>query len=350
MRFTNLQAGRFAAAVAVLVFHVACHGRDRLGLETTLADPVPAYWFRTSILFFFALSGFVLAHGLQTATLGTFLRFRLLRLYPAYWVAAAAVLLVREANGTQIPFDNRGLWHAFLLWPAGPGRSAYSIGVEWTLVYEVLLSLALVPFAAVGRRWGLGLGATLWLGWIGWKLVATSGQFFQPFPKPAEFPPSVINVAFLLGVLAYLRQKALPPVRVLLPAVATASLYGGSVLAVSAVGWSMLLESVGVVAALGYFVTGPQLPASNLIVRAGDWSYGIYLVHVPAMLAVFEVAGGHGSPLAVALLGGVTALAAGSLYGAAEWRAYRRLRAAVVPVPPKHLPFATPEVPVRRAA
>ena len=353
MRFTNLQAGRFAAAVVVLVFHVACHGRDYLGLNTRLVEPVPAYWFRTAIMFFFALSGFVLAHGLQTATLGGFLRSRLLRLYPAYWLAAATVLLVRAAAGNPVPFDNKGLWHAFLLWPAGPNRAAYSLGVEWTLVYELLLSLALVPFAALGRRRGLGIGAAAWLAGIVGKLVATDGRVFHPFPKLAEFPASAINAAFLLGVLAYLGHARMPRVRSLLPVVAAAALWAGSRFAVSAVGWSLLLEAVGMAAVLGYFVTGPQLPAKSLFVRGGDWSYGIYLVHVPVMTACFAVAGQPSPylpPLALALFGGLLALAVGCAYGSFEWRMYRRMRATFTqPRPrPAAAPLAAEPAPGRR--
>ncbi|QEL18166.1 acyltransferase family protein [Limnoglobus roseus] len=353
MRYTNLQAGRFAAAAAVLVFHVAGHGHAQLGLETVLIEPVPAYWFRTSIIFFFALSGFVLAHGLQTATLRRFLWSRLLRLYPAYWVAAGTVLTVRGLAGNQIAFDNRGLWYAFTLWPGGPNRAAYSLGIEWTLVYEVFLSLALIPCAALGRRWGLGLGATIWLAWIVGKLIATGGADFQPFPKPGQISLSALNAAFLLGVLAYLVRNSLLRCRWVLPPVSGVGLFVGGMFVESAVGWSLFWQSVGTVAALAYFVSGRQLAADNLFVRGGDCSYGIYLVHVPVMTAFYALVGpGSWAPFPVAAVGGSLAFAVGILYGAAEWRLYRKLRAAFKKPTPSVLitPPLAESVVVRRAA
>lgn len=341
--------------MAVLVFHVAYHAHDQLGLATSLIEPIPAYWFRTSIIFFFALSGFVLAHGLQSATLRSFLASRFLRLYPAYWVVAATVLIVREVAGRQLSFDNKGLWYAFILWPAGPNRSAYSIGVEWTLVYEVLLSVALIPFAALGRRWGLGIGAGLWLTAIVAKVIVDNGQVFRPFPKLAEFPLSALNIAFLLGVLAYLAQHWLPRRRAALPVLAGGAMWAGSRFETSAIGWSILLQSVGTVAAVGYFVSGPQLSAKNRLVRAGDWSYGIYLAHVPVMTATFAIIATYSWPIAglpAAVLGGVFALIVGSAYGSAEWRIYRRLRSSTKKpsASPATLPMAFPPVAVPRAA
>ena len=57
MRFTTLQAGPVRRRLAVVVFHAAVHGRDYLGVASPLADPVPAYYFSTAVVFFFALSG-----------------------------------------------------------------------------------------------------------------------------------------------------------------------------------------------------------------------------------------------------------------------------------------------------
>lgn len=355
MRYTNLQAGRFVAAVAVLVFHVAVHAHDQLGLSTNLIEPVPTYGFRTSIIFFFALSGFVLAHGLQNASLRSFLAARFLRLYPAYWIVATSVLVVRELAGRPLTFDLKSLGYAFLLWPAGPGRAGYSIGIEWTLVYEILLSVALIPFAALGRRWGLGIGSAILLALIVGKVVLDRGQVFRPFPKLSEFPLAVLNSAFLLGVLAYLARNHLPRWRWAMPVLAIGGLAAGTQWLTSAIGWSILLQSVGTVAAVCYFVTGPQLPARTWLVRAGDWSYGIYLAHVPVMTAVFALAAKGSLPIAplpAAILGGTLALTVGSVYGALEWRIYRRLRSANRNSPPAQamLPVSNPSTSLPKAA
>lgn len=330
MRYTTLQAGRFVAAIAVLVYHVACHGRDILGFESILTRPVSTYYFRTSVIFFFALSGFVLAHGIQSASLRRFLSSRLLRLFPSYWLAVALVWFVREMAVRPLPCDFKSVIYALTLYPAGPGSAAYALGIEWTLVYELFLSLALIPFAAMSRRWGLGLGTTIWLAVIFGKTIANSGTMFLPFPKSTEISFSVANVAFLLGVLGYLLHKTLAKIRLVLPVIVIVAMWLGAEFASTHAGWSMWCQSLGTMAAVSFIATGKQLDAKNPFVKAGDWSYGIYLMHVPVMTAIFVLSSeyyGVSNSLAVLILGGITACVVSATYGEIEWRVYRRLRA-----------------------
>ena len=41
------------------------------------------------------------------------------------------------------------------------------------------------------------------------KMIADGGRTLLPFPRPAEFPLSIINAPFLLGVLVYLANERL---------------------------------------------------------------------------------------------------------------------------------------------
>ncbi len=104
-------------------------------------------------------------------------------------------------------------------------------------------------------------------------------------------------------------------------------------------------------AAVSFIATGKQLDAKNAFVKAGDWSYGIYLMHVPVMTAIFVLSSeyyGISNSLAVLILGGIIACVVSATYGEIEWRVYRKLRAMghrKVLV----LPLSTP-IEIRRAA
>lgn len=329
MRFTNLQAGRFLAALSVLVFHTAAYADRDLLLPNALVEPVPAYYFRSAVVFFFSLSGFVLAHALQRMSIRDYLKSRFLRLFPAYWIAMAIVVFVRSASGYPFHFDRKSLINAIALWPAGPNRSAYTLGIEWTLVYEIFLSLALVPLALLGRKTGLIIGCGLWFTAIVSRQIAIGGGEFHQFPKPGELPLAVMNSAFVLGVLCYFAKDRLPfhPRFALLVAIPMIVL--GASYTQTALGWSIIFQSIGTTALLAAFARGRQLSERNLLVRAGDWSYGIYLFHVPALTAYFAVMAAAGrlvSPEFVAISGVFVALLVSSLFGLVEWTIYRQIR------------------------
>ena len=107
----------------------------------------------------------------------------------------------------------------------------------------------------------------------------------------------------------------------------------------------LVCHSFGLALFVWYAVTGRDLPASNLLVRCGEWTYGLYLVHVTIILAAYCCWSGRGkqpSDTAVVLVG-VLATGLGLAYGMAECRLYRLLRTvawARRPEAPRQLPTA----------
>ncbi len=325
--FTNLQVGRIVAASLVLVFHAGFYARYGLGTHNPMTGPHWAYWFRTTVVFLFALSGFVLAHSLQKATLRTFVGHRLLRLFPTYWVALLMVLAVWYACNPP-PFGRKNLVYAFALWPAGPNKAASILHVEWTLVYELFLSLAIVPLAAFGRRRGLGLGVGLWLLLCLGKQIYEPGQDIAWHPRAKQLPLSVVNVPFLLGVLVYLAPRPRGRTRWIVLPIAAGTLYAGGEFVESAQNICYLLQSLAAALLVASLVVGAQLPAKNPLVVAGDWSYGVYLLHAPILYGFFTALAWRGveGSTAIVVGGGVMALIASGLFGILENRGSRRLR------------------------
>src|SRR5262245_33926671 len=149
---------------------------------------------------FFAVSGFVLTHCLQTLPPGRFLRGRLLRLYPGYWLAALAVIALRYALWPGEKHASRHTLVALALVP--DGRDFYALQVEWSLVYEAFLCVMIALLACAGRR-GVLVGALVWVGAGLVKAVAWPGFGTRPLPTWAGVWLSGNNFPFLLGVLAY---------------------------------------------------------------------------------------------------------------------------------------------------
>ena len=127
---------------------------------------------RSSVIFFFVLSGFVLAYGLwrgdQSTNFRTFVTRRLTRIYLPYaaagLLAAAAMLALRPVPlaSTAITFNT--MWSAPLTWPSALAH-LFLLGTDeadainlpsWSLIYELRISL-LVPLlcvcALVSARW-----------------------------------------------------------------------------------------------------------------------------------------------------------------------------------------------------
>ena len=112
---------------------------------------------RSSVIFFFVLSGFVLAYGLwrgdRTTAFGTFALRRLARIYLPYAAAAVVALFAmvalapRELPGAAVTFNE--MWSSPLTWNAAlshlillGSQEANAINTpSWSLVYELRLSL-----------------------------------------------------------------------------------------------------------------------------------------------------------------------------------------------------------------
>ena len=123
---------------------------------------------------FFVLSGYLISRPFVSAfaerrplpRVGAYLRNRVLRLVPGYWVALAVVLLVAGSQGERWSDAPRLLGFSED-WGTSPLR--YDLGQAWTLGvearYYVAVPIVAVVFAALARLTGRphGHAARLWL-------------------------------------------------------------------------------------------------------------------------------------------------------------------------------------------
>ena len=278
LRLPKLQYLRAVAAMAVVVYHASFYlGAIReVGAFYSFFD---GYFGRFGVTLFFAISGYLMARLAPQAIPSRFLLHRIFRIYPIYLVVAVVVL-----TAWQVPMDWKDLLGSLSL---VPGPHAYALGVEWTLPYELAFYI-LVTGAVL-----FGLGDRLhWIGcsWVLLLLVLTLFSF-SPDSQDGNFPTishillSEICFAFAVGLLVpeAVSRWSFGPVATAIAAVAIiAGVYAGN--------YGMLLTSCGVALLVGWAATPSATPRAPIkaMVLLGDWSFALYLVHVPVIKTLLQ--------------------------------------------------------------
>jgi peptidoglycan/LPS O-acetylase OafA/YrhL len=295
-RFLVLDGMRGVAAFAVILDHVS---------STTLRAWFPGRYL--AVDFFFVLSGFVLAHaygqklGQGTLSPLSFMRVRLIRLYPFYVLGLALgvllpVLAALRGWGDASPLPELATVAAFsvLFLPAPAfswtGGHLYPFnGPSWSLFFELVANL-IYGFVARYLTWlvlGVGLGVMA-------LLVAFTVMRHEDLGPGWLWPHfdaglSRVIYCFFAGVAVYkLRdQVKLPAMPAWASVIALLAIF-----AVPAAGlWrqgfdafaALVLMPLLVALASGAKVSGR---AARLCATLGLLSYGVYALHVPVMSLV----------------------------------------------------------------
>lgn len=154
-RFPLLDSLRAIAALAIVVYHVFFWGHA----QQTHAYGAALTSLGLGVAIFFVLSGFLLyrpfinadLNGTPRPRLTTFLRRRILRIVPAYWVALTVLAIFPGLVGVFT--DHWWRYYGFLQIYASQGLVRITgISVAWTLCVEVSFYVAL-PFYAAAVRW-----------------------------------------------------------------------------------------------------------------------------------------------------------------------------------------------------
>jgi exopolysaccharide production protein ExoZ len=321
MKYTNIQVLRFIAAGGVLLLHLGIYSKAILGFTGPVVDALNAPICWAGVPVFFAVSGFVLTHSLQTTPVRQFLLLRAVRIYPPLWVAAAVVVVATGVAGALAPSQ---FLRAMLLVPVGPDRAQYVLGIEWSLVYEVFFYCALAILAAFGPRRALPIGAVIWLGACLGRMIVAPHPALVLHPTWRNIALSAVNLPFLFGVIAYYLRRSGPAFRLWAPVIAPPLLVGAAL--IPSYDGALLALGLGSGLLVAWAAAVPQLAGDHPLVRYGDFSYGVFLIHVPILKAVLGFFEGLPPTLIVVATAGLIALSAGSMYGSLETALYRRLR------------------------
>jgi exopolysaccharide production protein ExoZ len=298
--FPWVQGLRAAAALSVAFVHTAndaiTAGRDPGGWIEAISRSMP--W-ATGVDIFFVISGFVIVHAsanlfAQPGGATLFLRRRLTRIVPLYWVLTTLFLAMEFLQRSAIHAETGGApylvaSYLFVPWPRPEGLMEPALGLGWTLNYEMFFYLVLTPFLLLPRTRAVAGSA------VALCLLVAAGQIFGFEAAAPRFWANPIILEFVLGMgvaLAVARGLTLPGwVRLGLVAVAVVCLHEQ---AAAALVWRPMAFGVPgallVIAAVS--ARRPEHIGAGVrgLVRLGDASYAMYLFH-PFVMRGFTLLG-----------------------------------------------------------
>jgi len=141
MRLALLDYARFFAAISVVCFHYFYNGITNgkvASIDKTWFADIAAYG-HYGVQFFFIISGYVIFLSVKNKSAASFLKSRLKRLYPTYWVAVlfTSFFALLWANGTDMAITIPQILVNLTMFQKYVGVTNVD-GVYWTLVFEVL--------------------------------------------------------------------------------------------------------------------------------------------------------------------------------------------------------------------
>ena len=260
-KFRSIQVLRAVAACAVVFLHAYPNPRAPIG---------NAGYGAFGVDLFFVISGFIMAQVAQGRSAGQFLRDRVWRIYPLWWVAVVPWLFM-------VPRGSVSAASSLTLWPIFAGQYYVPVlKVGWTLSFELIFY--------TGMTLALASRAVVPLAIYAFLLV---GGLTTPSPL-LHFVGSPMGLEFLMGLtIARLPRRAVfawfIPVGLGLllltsPGVgdADATLRGDDVI-LRAIEWGLPAAMIvwGALSIEHQFQREPLHP----FVFMGDASYSIYLFH-----------------------------------------------------------------------
>ena len=298
-RLAALDAMRGMAALMVVCRHAS---PDIAGLPSPVGGHL-------AVDLFFLLSGFVMAEAYDTRlnqglSTWSFMKLRLLRLYPLYLVGftlGALKAWMQQAWGDHpLPANDmvlNSLCQLFML--PSPGTRTWSVDTlylfnpaAWSLAFELLANL-LFAFTHARLRGRMLAFAVLAAGFaLCWQLDAATG--LDQGTRWHDAPVALARVAFSFMLGIWLARHAPRPssrhglVLTWLCAVLTLAMVwrpAGAVLPWELL-WVIVVFPLMVITAAGH-VPGPA--ATRLCTWAGDLSYPLYIVHMPALMLALAV-------------------------------------------------------------
>ena len=271
---------------------------------------------------FFAISGLLMADLIQRTDPWRFLAHRIVRIYPTYLLAVAVWLPIVALLGIR-PV---GL-HLFSLMLVPVGQREYYLGVEWTLVFECTYYVALFLIALIGWHRYLSRVVFVWIAVIGAAplLIGWSDNFNVLYSCYSIWLSSA-NAGFIGGLLIpWLASKVRIPLGtgILALCILMVALPANPMIirwAVGAAATLLVLDFVRI-----------DIPRRALfgLPSLGDWSYALYLCHVPCIVLVYwfwPSSFGVGAAFFSAV---ATAIIVSAGLGMLDVRMYRYLKSAV---------------------
>ena len=281
---------------------------------------------------FFAISGYLMATLVRRTEPWRFMAHRLLRIYPTYLIVIALLAAVSPILiDRPFTFDPIGL----SLVPAG--SRFYALGIEWTLLFEITFYVGLFAAALCRLTNRLEIVALAWLGLILGCLLVFPQWNMSITPPIQRLPFHEASTGFAAGLLipAMLKGGWVP--RWAFPA--------GVALALVMFAMPMSRIASGLISAVivaGALRAEPRAATQEFdpLEKLGDWSYALYLCHVPVILLALALTPLSTSPILLWFGTMAACLVASALIGSIDIRLYRMGKRIVDAADPRWLRFS----------
>ncbi|WP_288456965.1 acyltransferase [uncultured Sphingomonas sp.] len=326
-KLQSIQIGRAVACVLVVIYHLLALSKDYAG--GAFYQPGVS-GFKAGVDIFFVISGVVMVITTFTRfeTKGTATRFfihRVSRIYPPYWGLAAPLTLYWLRNPGGVNAEHGGV-DILASWTLAPSDKLPIVPVAWTLTFELMFYLVFGLFLAFLARRHLSLALLAWGGVI--LLAQPFAHLLTSIPL-ASFLTSPFVLEFVGGCLiglAIVHNK----VRFSAGALAAGcAIFASEFIMLQVAQAPDTLDPrlrVGLYAApalltvyglIGLERSGAWTNFPRWMVKLGDASYSLYLIHILVFHALYRIAftkifGGSGAaflPLAF-----MTSIVGGYIY------------------------------------
>ena len=328
-RNLQIQWLRGLAATMVMVYHTASYQQLMLH-NSTLIGLLGAGFGYFGVGLFFAISGYLMSIGIRVQSPFVFLVHRVIRIYPVYILMCALFWTLRSQ------FYGVSIDPASLLLVPFPGIKYSALTVEWTLVFEMAFYVGLFIVACCGGQRRITLIAAVWLALIGVNSLLA--------PDP--------GITLVMPVYRLLLNCACAPMAagLLLPAALRLRVPSWLLVLVFAASWALgehfhdtyeadrWFYGLSAVCLLWILLRVPEARAAStgragqVLSRYGDYSYALYLCHVPVIQLIYLSLPNADIYLLWSLCM-ATALAASVVFGQFDLSLYRRLKALVKRIP-----------------
>jgi len=296
-KLDSLQVGRAVAVLSVILYHLT-------GLSVEYQHGCfYAPWtqvLRAGVDVFFVISGVVMVVTTynklgQRGIAKRFLIHRVSRIYPPYLFLTALVTIFWIMHPDAVNANSGGvnLFSSYTLWPSAGQLPMVQVG--WTLSFEMMFYLAFFCIIVSGTRALLPRALAIWSVAVmtGWTVLAldSSGGLLRTFPR-ATFLFSPYVLEFVAGCsigIALFKHRLLGGKASL---VAGSSLFVAEAVVLQSINYNWKLNVMQRVLLFAppailliYGLVATEVKSGSLriprwIIRCGDMSYSIYLVHL----------------------------------------------------------------------
>jgi exopolysaccharide production protein ExoZ len=293
-KFDSIQYLRALAAATVVLFHAESQlQRFQPGLEFK-------EWGAIAVDIFFVISGFVMWHMMMSSapvSFGEYWRRRFARLIPFYWLITSIVVAIMVAAPNLLSSSHFDAAHVlasylFLPWlhPVLRGEFAPLIIPGWTLNYDMAFYVVLGFALFLPLRWRAAavIGTILCVALLPAFIHSSSPlYFFYTQPIILDFASGVLIGWMIWNGVRLSASAALLWIAIGVAGAALATAPTHVVPEIGGYGFMLaremayLVPSFAIVAGAVFFDAAyPDAWHWKFLVRVGDATYSIYIVHV----------------------------------------------------------------------